>query len=844
MLFRSYTLLRDSLVKGTPSVCKLITNKQDLTELSLYEEDLILKNNKIVVPAALRQQVLELSHMSHPAFDRNYKHLTKYFYWPNMTNDIKIHTKNCPQCIEYATKQPANPIKLDEAYNDKHFGPFSHLGMDVCTYDGKNYLIIVCRYSGYPIIEPLNSLTTKTIIEKLWSNIIRYGIPIAIRSDGARYFVSEEMLLFCKTNGIRLEQSSSYYAPSNGLAEAAVKNMKNLLKKTTTYKQFQAAYMAYVNTVRKDGTIPTQLFLGRQIRTLLPIHPKNYQLTDIKDIKNQELKKKEYKVKIIEERNKDRKNILKPLNIGQEVYIQGINDKWTQKGVITDIRRTGSYVLESNGKKYIRARHFLRPVEKAAHTYKMETDKQTTALKSIIKRNNANANPKRVTFGKNTAQRFRVDAPPNQTKRAISFISHTPIGKVHHCFAVNRVVNTRKSRKSRGTFGHLENSKMDRRFPINYEEVEEVNHKTNRLEKTRAKHKLVLKQGRRYFEPDSITLTINADLFYQNGFSNELRDIMSSLTRKVDFLTAMYPRLVRRYDIDRQEENEQENNHVMSDGTHFLQYKVHSRLMYVPYFNKLKKYKAGSYVCRGNSGLTNTFTGQGKKKEGKARLRLPITGKIAREETPVRIPTCHNNSSNSNHNSSHNRSAFITQCHNLSLQPSRRPSCSSRPFSSTFRPGQQAQGKAQGQAKNKISVSHPSSRPRHPFDSQPPRPNLSLPPRNLRPHRPSGEISTGHPSQIRVGPRYHQPSSKPNRKRPNRNRPRSSITFKTSSIRPSYRRKRWYHHHTIRHLQIPSASQPSRGTSSKVRTFTRIIKTPAKCRANNNKAHSQCKYQC
>ena len=101
-----YAMLRDNLIKGTPSVCKLITNKQDLNELSLYDDVIILKNNKILVPKSLRQQVLELSHLAHPAFDRNFRHFTRFFYWPNMTNDIKIHTKNCPQCIEYANKQP------------------------------------------------------------------------------------------------------------------------------------------------------------------------------------------------------------------------------------------------------------------------------------------------------------------------------------------------------------------------------------------------------------------------------------------------------------------------------------------------------------------------------------------------------------------------------------------------------------------------------------------------------------------------------------------------------------------------------------------------------------------
>ena len=131
-----------------------------------------MKHDRIVVPKDMRQKVIELSHMSHAAFDRNYRHLTRYFYWPHMMNDIRIHTKTCPQCREYAASQPLPPVKVDKAPNDKYFAPFSHLGMDVFTYDNKDYLIIVCRYSGYPIVEPLNSLTSKTIIDKLWANKI------------------------------------------------------------------------------------------------------------------------------------------------------------------------------------------------------------------------------------------------------------------------------------------------------------------------------------------------------------------------------------------------------------------------------------------------------------------------------------------------------------------------------------------------------------------------------------------------------------------------------------------------------------------------------------------------
>ena len=108
-----YVELRE-FIKGTPSAsiqCELYNHlKSQINNISIYKGSLLIKNNRIIVPKALRQKVLELSHLSHAAFDRNYRHLTKYFYWPNIMNDVKIHTKTCPQCREHASKQPHKQI--------------------------------------------------------------------------------------------------------------------------------------------------------------------------------------------------------------------------------------------------------------------------------------------------------------------------------------------------------------------------------------------------------------------------------------------------------------------------------------------------------------------------------------------------------------------------------------------------------------------------------------------------------------------------------------------------------------------------------------------------------------
>ena len=57
-------------------------------------------------------------------------------------------------------------------------------------------------------------------------HLVKYGWPSYIRTDNGPRFRTE-FALFCTLNGIVLETSSPYYNPeSNGLNEAAVKNIK------------------------------------------------------------------------------------------------------------------------------------------------------------------------------------------------------------------------------------------------------------------------------------------------------------------------------------------------------------------------------------------------------------------------------------------------------------------------------------------------------------------------------------------------------------------------------------------------------------------------------------------
>ena len=108
-------------------------------------------------------------------------------------------------------------------------------------------------------------LVIKTL--STWFNL--FGWPSSIRSDGGPQFRGE-FSRFCASHAIRHEVSTPYNPKSNGLAEAGVKSVKNiLLKCAVTSSNADFVLYEWRNVPRADGYSPAQLMFGRAQRTCL-----------------------------------------------------------------------------------------------------------------------------------------------------------------------------------------------------------------------------------------------------------------------------------------------------------------------------------------------------------------------------------------------------------------------------------------------------------------------------------------------------------------------------------------------------------------------------------------------
>ena len=79
---------------------------------------------------------------------------------------------------------------------------------------------------------PLKKVDSGDAIQFVKEYIVyRFSVPQTITTDQGSIFVSDEFVQFAESMGIKLLNSSPYYAQANGQAEASNKSLIKLIKR-------------------------------------------------------------------------------------------------------------------------------------------------------------------------------------------------------------------------------------------------------------------------------------------------------------------------------------------------------------------------------------------------------------------------------------------------------------------------------------------------------------------------------------------------------------------------------------------------------------------------------------
>ena len=185
---------------------------------------------KVVIPPALRKEVVHLLHSAHKGVSSMNEHAKAGVYWPGITTDIQNMRNSCQSCSNIMTSQTRTP-PIEPLIPTT---PFEGIAYDYFNHMGHYYFVAADRLSGWIELQQIKIGTNAAaeaqgLCAAIRRLMVTFGVPIEISSDGGPEFTANETGAFFRRWGICHQLSSVSFPSSNGRAELAVKTAKRLL---------------------------------------------------------------------------------------------------------------------------------------------------------------------------------------------------------------------------------------------------------------------------------------------------------------------------------------------------------------------------------------------------------------------------------------------------------------------------------------------------------------------------------------------------------------------------------------------------------------------------------------
>ena len=222
--------LKKYIKKGhIPASLELLTPFRKIFDhLTVSDEGLLMKDEKIILPKALYDVAIKKAHQgAHPGMSGMKRRLRSHFWFPKMDKEIEKFVNCCEQCQMFTnkrTKQPITPItspeKPWENVNVDLFGPMP---------DQKHVLVVLDSASRFPAAKIVPNTSAKPVLKAMNEIYTNFGQPSSHRTDNGPPFNSDEFKQYSDERGIEHVKTFPYHPQANP-AETFMKPLGKAMK--------------------------------------------------------------------------------------------------------------------------------------------------------------------------------------------------------------------------------------------------------------------------------------------------------------------------------------------------------------------------------------------------------------------------------------------------------------------------------------------------------------------------------------------------------------------------------------------------------------------------------------
>ncbi|XP_041471780.1 uncharacterized protein K02A2.6-like [Lytechinus variegatus] len=334
-------------------IASLKSVKDDLTVNAT--SDLVLRNNRIVVPMVLRERIVDIAHEGHQGVVKTKQLLREKVWFPGIDRIVERKIKQCIPCQATSASNLRDPINMSELPS----GPWVNVSIDFADLpSGEHLLVIVDDHSRYPVVEIVTSTSAKAVIPKLDRVFAMFGVSEVVRSDNGPPYNSIEFAKFAHYLGFSHRKITPRWPRANGEVERLMRTLKKVIRtavaESKSWKQelyrFLRNYRATPHATTSEA--PATLMFGRPLRTRLPEVPRQVENSRVRDRDSQNKSRMK--------RNAERHMKMRqtPLKCGDKVLVKrdGYVDKFTtpfDPKPFVVVSTKGSMITARRGKQTI-----------------------------------------------------------------------------------------------------------------------------------------------------------------------------------------------------------------------------------------------------------------------------------------------------------------------------------------------------------------------------------------------------------------------------------------------------------------------------------------------------------